>query len=248
MTIQPRPSRVFVEGRSRFVVSLFDESGNMLRPWAEAGYGCFAFDITNKPRTELFPSGGYIQWLYADLTNELWVDAVATLKPFIVFGFPPCTHLASSGAAHFARKAQVDPLFQHKAAELAKVVEKVGELCRCPWVAENPVGRLCTLWRKPNHKFSPHEYGGYLPEDDVHPRWPGYIPPRDAYKKTTCLWSGNGFYMPPRRPVELVASIGQGSSDAHNKLGGKSAKTKQIRSETPRGFAFAAFQYNHVEC
>jgi len=30
------------------VISLFDTTGLMLKPWAEAGYECHAYDIQNK--------------------------------------------------------------------------------------------------------------------------------------------------------------------------------------------------------
>lgn len=46
--------------------------------------------------------------------------------------------------------------------------------------------------------------------------------------------------MPDKKPVYVE----EGYSLQHKKLGGKSAKTKQIRSETPRGFARAVFEAN----
>lgn len=49
--------------------------------------------------------------------------------------------------------------------------------------------------------------------------------------------------MPPKLPVPMVTEP-TGYSRQHEKLGGKSAKTKQIRSETPRGFALAVFMAN----
>jgi hypothetical protein len=108
-----------------------------------------------------------------------------------------------------------------------------------------------TLWRKPDHAFHPCEFGGYLPADDKHPRWPEYIAPRDAYTKKTCLWVGGGFQMPTLRPVAPVVvsytkedgSVTSGSLQ-FGKLGGKSMKTKNIRSATPRGFARAVFLAN----
>jgi len=159
----------------------------------------------------------------------------------IVIGFPECTHLAVSGAAHFAKKLDDNPAIQAEATELARFVEYLGDAFGCPWVAENPVSVLSTLWRKPNHSFHPWEYGGYLPENDEHPTYPEYIKPRDAYPKKTCIWSGNGFVMPDKAPVHVLS----GYSDQHKKLGGKSIKTKNIRSATPRGFARAVFEYNH---
>jgi hypothetical protein len=222
------------------VVSLFDESGNALRPWAEAGYHCYAFDIQNTGRVEYFPSGGRIEYRYADLLNPEVLETVRVLSPCLIMGFPPCTDMAVSGARHFAAKRAKNPSFQNEAAALARIVETIGEELRVPWYAENPVSVLATLWRKPDHVFQPFEYGGYLPEDDIHPRWPEYILPRDAYPKRTCIWSGGGFVMPEKFPV----AVADGWSLQQKKLGGKSAKTKRIRSETPRGWARAVFLYN----
>lgn len=223
------------------VISMFDESGNMLRPWAEAGYQCHAFDIVSQPKREEFESGGSITFHKADLLSQEWIQFIVDLKPVIVFGFPPCTDLAVSGAKHFDDKWQKNPRFQIEAVELCRQVEHVGSLCGCPWMLENPVSVLSSMWRKPNFIFNPNEYGGYLPEDDVHPRWPEYIVPRDAYPKKTCIWSGNGF----SQPLPKVVPKDAGYSIQFHKLGGKSAKTKQIRSETPRGFAKAVFVRHH---
>jgi hypothetical protein len=212
------------------VVSLFDESGNMVRPWANAGHECYCFDILNRDETR-----DGIHFRYADLR-----DFVLPVVPDIVFGFPPCTDLAASGARHFAAKVARNPWVFEQAMELVRVVPRLAG--DAPWMLENPVGLVSTLWRKPDHIFHPWEYGGYLPEDDVHPRWPEYIMPRDAYPKKTCLWTGNGFLMPLRKPVDVAP----GYSAQHKKLGGKSAKTKQIRSETPRGFAQAVYAHSAV--
>ena len=64
------------------------------------------------------------------------------------------------------------------------------------------------------------------------------VPPRDAYPKKTHLWTGNGFELPTKMPVDEP----KGYSPQHTKLGGKSLKTKNIRSATPRGFAAAVFE------
>ena len=47
--------------------------------------------------------------------------------------------------------------------------------------------------------------------------------------------------MPEKKPVE----VDNGYSDQHKKLGGKSLKTKNIRSATPREFAQAVFEANN---
>ena len=45
-------------------------------------------------------------------------------------------------------------------------------------------------------------------------------------------------------PGKKYVHVDDGYSDQHKKLGGKSLKTKNIRSATPRGFAKAVFLAN----
>jgi hypothetical protein len=230
------------------VLSLYDYTGEALKPWAEAGYQCYAFDIQHKDtRVEGYANGGFIRYCGIDLWN---IDNITRMCKWfknedVVFGmaFPVCTDLAVSGAAHFARKEQENPGFQIKASNYARWCAAVFEGLGVPYFIENPVSRLATLWRKPDYSFHPYEYGGYIHEDDAeHPKWPDYIAPRDAYPKKTCLWTGGGFTMPWTDPVEPE----KGHSRQHLKLGGKSMKTKNIRSATPRGFARAVFEWNSV--
>ena len=150
----------------------------------------------------------------------------------LVFGMPPCTDLTSTGAAHFATKRERDPLFQEKALHLFRSVQRIGDSAEVPWAIENPFGVVSSMWRKWDHRFDPFEYGGYLPGDDIHPLWPNYIAPRDAYPKKTAIWAGCGFRMPQRRPVLPEP----GYSRRHRLLGGKGYMTKKIRSASPRGF------------
>ena len=223
-------------------VFLYDYTGIMAQPWLDAGYECWCFDGQHKPG--ITREGNHVKvgmWFDAYRTSDHVKEIVEMVgSAEIVIGFPECTHLAVSGAAHFAKKLAENPAIQAEATELARMVMYVGEAFNCPWVAENPVSVLATTWRKPNHKFDPWEYGGYLPEDDIHPTYPEYIKPRDAYPKKTCLWSSDDFFMPKKLPV----TVNSGYSDQHKKLGGKSLKTKNIRSATPRGFAKAVFEFN----
>lgn len=170
----------------------------------------------------------------------------------MVLSFTPCTDLAVSGALHFAAKLKADPDVFNRAVRWARLGETLGAALGCPYLVENPRSRLSTLWRKPNHKFNPCDYGGYLPEDDQHPNWPDIIPPRDAYTKTTCLWTSDDFVMPEAKPVEPVLvewRLKNGkitkTSPMMLKLGGKSQRTKNIRSASPRGFFKAMFEANH---
>ncbi len=244
------------------VISLFDYSGNAVRDWAAAGYTCLCYDIQHDGlRREDFPGGGSIEFLHGDLDHDGsgWQAVSAEIdrrgQPVaMLFGWPPCDDLAVSGAKHFARKLAADPDVQRKAARRGTRVAELGEALGCPWLVENPIGRMSTLWRKPDWIWSPHEFGGYLPEGDVHPVYPKYIAPRDAYTKKTGAWTGNGVIRPDPRPVEpeileRVARSGRTirGSRQFMLLGGTSHKTKTIRDETPRGFARAFFLANRTE-
>jgi len=234
------------------VLSLYDFTGEALKPWAEAGYDCYAFDIQHSrklgPKIEGFDSGGNIFYWHMDLWN---IDNITKLQRMfssenVVFGmaFPVCTDLAVSGAAHFKAKAERDPDFQIKASNHARWCASLFEALGVPYFIENPVSRLSTLWRKPNYSFHPYEYGEYIPDNEAeHPRWPEYIAPKDGYTKKTCLWTGGGFRMPHRLPTCKPT----GYSTQHLKLGGKSQRTKDIRSATPRGFARAVYEFNSKE-
>ena len=228
-------------------IFLFDFTGIMAKPWVDAGYECYCFDGQHEPGVtregNLFKVG---MWFDNEITGDYGCDDIEEIKKIVgpgvefVFGFPECTDLAVSGAAHFANKRDNNPFFQDEAMVLVRLVEAVGIEFNCPWALENPVSVISTMWRKPDFKFNPFEYGGYLPIDDAHPTYPEYIKPRDAYPKRTCIWAGNGFVMPDKLPVDVES----GYSDQHKKLGGKSLRTKNIRSATPRGFAKAVFKAN----
>jgi hypothetical protein len=236
------------------VISLYDYTAVTVTPWAQAGYQCFCYDIQHPEGGEViaFEGGGTIHKLRLDLhakdsaghhafVQELFAEHYGD-QIEIMFAFPVCTDLAVSGAAHFKRKFEANPDFQTEAAGHAMACAWLGDLLEVPYFIENPVSVLSTLWRKPDYSFHPFEYGGYLEaREALHPLYPDYIAPWDAYSKKTCLWTGNGFVMPEKMPVPCESF---GSSTQHRKLGGKSMKTKNIRSATPRGFARAVFEAN----
>ncbi len=226
------------------IISLYDYTGEAVRPWAEAGYDCYCYDIQHEGHFETV-GNGKIFYLPADLHDPRVLDDVYNdhKKVDFLMAFPVCTDLAVSGAAHFAKKRAKNPRFQDEAAEYAKMCANLSDRFGCPYMIENPVSVLSTLWRKPDHSFHPFEYGCHIPlEEAEHPRWPEHIPPRDAYSKKTCLWTSGDFVMPEKCPVECESF---GASRQHRKLGGKSQKTKNIRSATPRGFARAVFEANN---
>ena len=225
---------------------MFSGSGIDVLSWAKAGNSCFCFNYDDADHGDYkdvraqHPNITYVN-AFIDLD---WIESVQTSDippPDLILAYPPCTDMAVSGSRHFASKKLNDPFFQIKAARTAKIAAWMAEFVYdCPYMIENPVSVLKSLWRKPTCYVHPYEYGGYLPANDVNPYFPEYIKARDAYPKKTGLWTGNGFIIPDKRPV----AVAKGWSDQQNKLGGKSTRTKMIRSLTPRGLAEAVYQFN----
>lgn len=244
------------------VISLFDYTGEAVKPWARNGYHCLCFDLQHGEAGDVSLFGnGVIEKLHWDSDGAGYAgfyaaqDAVKRVRahygrlvPVVfVYGFPPCTDLAGSGARHWAGKLAADPGCQERAARRARLCQMVADVFSAPFAIENPQGALGRLWRKHDHSFNPCDFGGYIAADDAeHPTWAEYIAPRDAYKKRTLLWTGNGFVMPERDAVapEIVVVGDKQGSRQWAKLGGKSIKTKNIRSATPRGFAIAVMHAN----
>lgn len=218
------------------IISLCDFTGIMVKPWVDAGHYAVLVD----PQHETSRVEGNIEYIAGTIIEAMprLSEIIKSRDVALVAGFPPCTDVAVSGSRHFELKHSRDKFFQAKAALVAEQCRMVGEAAGCPWFFENPVSVFSSIFGKPNFTFHPYEFGGYLPEDDKHPLYPGYIKSRDAYPKKTCLWTGGEFELPEKRPVYVAP----GYSDQHNLLGGKSLKTKNIRSATPRGFAQAIFE------
>lgn len=194
------------------VVSLCDFTGNMVRPWAEAGYECLCIDLQHSIRASR--SEGNITYRWGNVRSySPGFDVCRDAE--IIFAFPPCTALAVSGARDFRNKG-IRGLI-----EALEVVEACRVLCEAsgaPWMLENPVSRLSSCWRKPDFTFDPADYG-------------------DGYTKKTCLWTGNGFVMPPKNRVEISAP-----SYIHKMPPGPDRAN--LRSATPMGFARAVFEAN----
>ena len=58
------------------IISLYDFSGEALKPWAHAGYACYAYDIEHPPSGRM--SEG-IHYEHADLHDEATVQIRTTL-------------------------------------------------------------------------------------------------------------------------------------------------------------------------
>ena len=107
---------------------------------------------------DLLPSerpGPHIQGDVLKILHDGWDMIVA---------FPPCTHLAVSGARWFPQKRQDGR--QQQGIDFFMQFTNLA----CPKVAiENPIGIMSTIWRKP--------------DQIIHPYWFGH-----GETKATCLW------------------------------------------------------------
>ena len=225
------------------VLSLYDYTTEAVKPFADTGYVCFCIDIQHEVVHSYKYGKGYICKMPSNIASTGFMNTLRGLRSQYTFSFmssfPPCTDLAVSGAAHFAKKLKANPDYRKEAMNLVYVADLIGRELECPYYIENPISVISTEWRKPDYMFHPYEFGGYIPDDQAeHPQYPDYIMPKDAYPKRTCLWVGGGYELPEKKPVEVLP----GYSKQHRKLGGRSLKTKNIRSATPRGFSIANFQ------
>lgn len=206
------------------VISLFDYSGIMVEPWAEAGFECWIVDIKHPPaasgESALTDERG-IHRVHHDLSTP-WLYPGDKSNVAIVFAFPPCNHLAVSGARWFRGKGL---RVLSRSVELFASASEFCEWMGAPYLIENPVSTISSHWRKPDYTFQPFQYTGYHAADN--------------YAKKTCLWTGNNFIMP--KPLLLW---GLGKPDNRIHAAPPSPDRADKRSMTPRGFARAAFESN----
>lgn len=208
------------------MLSLFDYTTETCRPWAEAGYECWAIDIQHfyDESVENFPSGGSIRKASFDLLDEFFINFLSRAEWNFIAAFPPCTHLAVSGAGHFKKKDRETPELLRDALKMVHNAHAICEASGAPYFIENPVSRLATLWRRPDYYFHPYDYQ-YLCEEDT-------------YSKKTCLWTGGGFIMPPKKEFTGVID----TKKIHHCPPGP--ERANIRSATPKGFARAIYLAN----
>lgn len=134
----------------------------------------------------------------------------------MIVAFPPCTHLAVSGARHFAAKRADGRQQEGIAFFLAIAAAPVARLA-----IENPVGIMSSLYRKPDQVIQPWQFG------------------HDA-SKTTCLWLRG---LPQLVPTDVLTMPERGrwanqTASGQNRLGPSPDRWKQ-RSATYPGIAAA---------
>ena len=205
-------------------ISLFDYTGNMLKPWLDAGYECHIFDIQHPNGCCRRDDG---MWTHkvdlGSLPDEIY--GLAETGVSFMSCFPVCTHLSVSGARWFKGKGL--RALQESIGYFATCVE-AAEMLGCPYLIENPMSTISTYWREPDHKFHPCHYSGYVDGGD-------------NYTKETWLWTGGGFVMPPKQMSGDLFDMPDTTYIHHQPPGEERAN---IRSATPMGFANAVYAYN----
>lgn len=210
-------------------IFLCDKTGNMARPWAEAGYGCWCVDVQHSIRRDR------VEHVGAGVIRYVWGDARSWHPPDrleidFFAAFPPCTELTCTGARDFQKKRG---WMLADAVQIFDSCLMAAVFSGAPFMLENPAtSRLNTHRRPPDYVFHPWEYAGYLPDIQV-----------DNTSKKTGLWTGNGFVMPEKRPAPephrqdcWMATPTDNPNDRADE-----------RSVTPMGFARAVFLANHRE-
>jgi len=133
----------------------------------------------------------------------------------MIIAFPPCTHLAVSGAKHFA--AKIADGRQQQGIDFFMLFANLDHVDKV--VIENPVGIMSKKWRKPDQIIQPWQFG-------------------DPFQKSTCLWLKG---VPKLEPTDIVDKGEFYISPTGKKLprwysDNKSAK---VRSMTFQGIANA---------
>jgi len=142
-----------------------EESQAVTKHLRVLGHEAFSCDI-------LPCSGGHQEWHYQQDVFEViekgWDMMIA---------FPPCTHLASSGARHFKQKIAdgrqqqgIDFFMKLANADIDRIA------------IENPIGVMSTKYRKPDQIIQPYQFG-------------------DKAQKSTCLWLKN---LPKLKSTDVV--------------------------------------------
>ena len=105
------------------------------------------------------------------------LEAISLFRPELLIAHPPCTHLAVSGARHFAAKQASG--VQEEALAFVRALLSAD----VPMIAlENPVSIISSRIRKPDQVIQPWQYG-------------------HGETKATCLWLKG---LPKLKPTNIV--------------------------------------------
>lgn len=216
----------------RLIFSVFDYSEAWPGPYIRTGYPTLLWDYKKE---------GCLARNFSRVMGMLDDAIEAGYIPWGLLLAPPCTDISSAAAWTWKDKDQRP----HPEIEGWTVTEWSQGLVELGlhlalsypwkfWTLENPPGRIEALvpelafFRRMS--FNPFDYG-------------------DPYTKKTILWGDFNTAL-PKMPVEPeLVRIKAGNHFYHAsslwvKTGGKSEKTKALRSNTPAGFANAFFTAN----
>lgn len=191
------------------------------------------FDLTGNASRPYRENGWHVIQVDQQLGTDImdWNYKGLAARKIVVIAMCPCTDYAVSGAKHFAKK---DINGETEASQ--KIVSKTKEIIDYfnpfAWQLENPKTRIHKLnpWigQRPKFVFSPCDFAGYDPNPDD-----------SRYNKET--WLFGKFNDPVKKRMEPFGKEYPGFRN----LGGKSLATKNARSVTPLGFAYAFYEANH---
>lgn len=161
----------------KIVLSLFDLTGQWSKPWEEAGYQVFRFDIQDDPEL------GDVNKFDTEFFNDTF-GSFEGQDIYAILAACPCTDFASSGARHFAAK-DADGRTVSSVKLVHQTLATIEYFKPAVWAIENPVGRIEKLtglpaWRlsfDPNHLGDPYtkktllwgRFNGELPVVAVEP-------------------------------------------------------------------------------
>lgn len=238
------------------LLSLFDYSGGWSQPFEDAGWNVIRWDIKLREFMDINLIDS------AETAMELFEDADGILAAV------PCTEMAISGARWWSEKELNRPWLLKDAIQLVSQVERLVDLFKPTdpdyegtffWAVENPVGRIgkVTGLGKAAMFFDPCDFAGWLDPTpqllrsldrlrdkdgyNVTPAEREFIMRSNAYTKYTGLWGEFNTDLVKKR-IEPVKGAPTGSPT--QAMGGKSDKTKELRSITPAGFAMAFYEAN----
>lgn len=153
-----------------------------------------------------------------DIRDNSVLAHCISLRPYGILAACDCSKLSNAGRCRDKDRTFRDAI---DAVELVtKALYIIAMTSPEWWVIENPVGLMKQLLGKPQYRFQPCEFG-------------------HNYTKHTCLW---GRFTPPFITKNVKPQ--PVSENPIMKLGGKSERTKRLRSITPLGFAQAFFEAN----
>jgi site-specific DNA-cytosine methylase len=158
-----------------------EESQRVCIEFRKKGHFAFSCDIEEC-------SGGHPEWHIKEdvlrilngecgFTTQNGDDWIFPCKWDLIIAFPPCTHLAVSGARYFEQKRKdgrqqqgIDFFMEFTKADCEKIA------------IENPIGIMSTHYRKPDQIIQPWMFG-------------------HGETKATCLWLKN---LPKLEPKNIV--------------------------------------------